>query len=127
VLTGDRISTCDVACAREQALYNQGDTDVRGRHGTIPRTMICLLVRDHLNFAQVEALNIDGFEDDSRLDSIVYITYHEVMNLSQVQWVWATSCTVVHTQPYDFQEQGVAVIRIRLVYQGWSTDRDSPR
>jgi hypothetical protein len=29
--------------------------------------MICLLVRDHLNFAQVEALNIDGFEDDSKL------------------------------------------------------------
>jgi hypothetical protein len=50
--------------------------------------MICLLVRDHLNFAQVEALNIDGFEDDSRLYLFVQsltVTYDEVINLSQVQ------------------------------------------
>lgn len=31
------------------------------------RTTTCSLVRDQLNFAQVEALSVNGFENDSRL------------------------------------------------------------
>ena len=67
----------------EQALYSQEDADRGELHGTIPRTTIRSLVRDHhLNFAQVEALNIDGFDNDSRLLCLDYTTFecHEVMD-----------------------------------------------
>ena len=66
-------------------MYRQDDFDGEEHNGTIPRTTTCSLVRDHLNFARVEALNVDGFENDSRLlsTSPVDLYYHAFMDRQQ--------------------------------------------
>jgi hypothetical protein len=107
---------------RRRAFYSQEDADREERHGTTPRTTSRSLVRDHLNFAQVEALNVHGFEDVSRLPCTCWITFYcrEVKGLNQVPDRYEH----LNQQPPGTKDR---YTRIRLVYQGLSTDRDSPR
>ena len=79
-------------------------------------TTICSLARDHLNFAQVEALNIDGFENDSRLFLASYTTlyYHEAVEHQETSRILSTSRTFMNRQPNNLQER---YARIRFVYQ----------